>query len=409
MRTTRTARPSHLSQGGRPRLGRRWGTLVLLAVAHLGVIASIAAAQGPLDDLGPLLEEAEPIDLAFPEAHSSHQIYRALERAFDVQITLDRALPDERVQLEMRSVRLPEALDALNEKLGSFHVVKGPRAVTVAPDTPAYRRRHEPHYMARFRLRDVDPATAMNSLRALVDVRKIAMDEASSTLIIRGTGPTVQHAARVLEDLDQPQGTTELQVELFLVDSVDELLGFDATLGTSTARDALSARGAQPVLRQKASLAVGSQGRIEAASQPYVGKELGWEGLVVEKRVRISSVDDRSLTLEVRVQGACLRPTLDGALRRDHREQSLQARLNAGQSLLVLEPIPSATGPIEGRGTTCGLLPEPAEERAHFVLLLTPTLRPAAFRPLEAEAWLVGTETGLEDQPQPTQSSDSSR
>ena len=379
---------------------RRWSVLLLVALAATmaatwnGALASTPTQQGPLEDLGPALERGEPIDLAFAEAVSSHQVYRALERAFGVEIALDRHLPDVPVVFERKQATLPAALEALNQKLDAFFVVRGPRAVTVAPDTPPNRRRYEPHYVARFRIRDVDPATAMNSLRALVDVRKIALDEAGPTLILRGSRATVQQAARMLEELDQPRDMIEMQVEAFAVDTLDRLSELDSMLATDEARAALREVGASPVLQQRSTIAAGVQGRLEAASQPYVGKELGWEGLVVEHRFRAG--DERSVILDARVLGACVSPTSHASLRRDRREQTVQSRIRPGQSVLLLEPVPPADPPVGDHGNTCGLLPEEASKRTQFVLLITPTLRAATHRPLDAEAWLAGTESHLD-------------
>lgn len=378
------------SRNGWSRVGARSLVVALL----LACFSGLAVAQGPLEDLGPVLESGEPIDLSFPEPHSSHRIYRALERAFGVQITLDRHFHDAEVAIERRSVTLPESLDELNRELDAFYVVRGPRAVTVANDTPSNRRKYEPHYVARFRLRDVDPSTAMSSLRALVDVRKMALDEAGPTLIVRGSRATVQHAARVLEELDQPKDIVEVQVEVFAVDVADRLADVGVTLPTSAARAALDASGAESILDLRSTLSAGEQGRLEAASQPYVGRELGWEGVVVEHRLR--ALEDRALFLDARILGGCVSPTDGLSMRRDRREQTVQARIAENHSVLVLEPLPPAEGPIEGRGNTCGLLPHAATKRTEFALLITPVLRPASHRPLDAEAWMAGTESVLE-------------
>ena len=378
-----------------PRPPRTAAVLVFtVLVATVAALTAPLAAQTPLESLGPVLESGAPIDLSFAEPHPSHRIYRALERAFDVEIVVDRHFKDEPVSVELKNVGLAEALEALNERLDAFYVVRGPNAVTVAKDTPQNRRRYEPHYVARFRIRDVDPGTAMNSLRALVDVRKIALDEAGPTLVVRGTKATVQQAARVLEELDQPRDTVELQIDAFAVPSLERLAELDVTLPTARARQALRSVGAEPVLQQRSTITVGREGRLEAVSQPYIGKELGWEGLTMEHRVR--SGDRGSVTLEAHVLGACVSPTLDGSLRRDRRDQTLQARIESGQSVWVLDAVPAAGAPVEGRGNTCGLLAEAATTRTLFVLLITPTVRPAPRRPLEVDAWLAGTESYLE-------------
>lgn len=397
---TRTSRKNRTqAQLGCRKLTRRGialglPTLVAALALCMAPVSSAAGAQGPLHDLGPVLATGEPIDLAFAEPRSSHQIYRALERAFGVEITLDRHFGDVPVRLEMRAADLQEALDALNQKLNAFYVVRSERAITVAPDTPQNRRAYEPHYVARFRIHDVGPHRAMDALRALVDVRKLAFDEAGSTLVVRGTRATVQHAARILEELDQPRDVVELQVEAYAVESLDRLARLSSTLTTADARAALRSVGARPVVQHRATLPVGEQGGLEVASQPYVGKELGWEGLVLEHRFRAS--DEDSVVLDARVHGACVSPTPQRDLRRDRREQSVQARIPAAHSLLVLEPVPPADPPVSGRGNTCGLLPEAASERTRFVLLLTPTRRPSTYRELDAMAWLAGTGNQLE-------------
>ena len=132
-----------------------------------------ALAQPPVLDP----RSDEPIDLDFPEPVSVMDIYRALGKAFGINVLFDPRLRDQEIAIELKQVTAQDALEILMRASGHFYKVVDAHSIIIAADTPQNRRAYEDLMIQTFFLSNSEVRDVMTMLRSLVDARKIAANE----------------------------------------------------------------------------------------------------------------------------------------------------------------------------------------------------------------------------------------
>ncbi len=138
-----------------------------------------------------------PTSLVFRDA-SSREVFLAIARFADISITFDPTFREMPVTVDLRNASLEDALNAASAATRSFFRVTGQRTVTVVPDTPAKRREYEEEIVRTFYLSNADLKEAMDLLRLVIDLRRIAPTTATNALTIKDSPERVAAAARVL-------------------------------------------------------------------------------------------------------------------------------------------------------------------------------------------------------------------
>ncbi|NJL28605.1 MAG: hypothetical protein HC897_12305 [Thermoanaerobaculia bacterium] len=85
----------------------------------------------------------DPIDLIFTEPASVMKIYRALGKAFNINIQFDSKLRDQEISIELQDVTAQDALEILMRTVGHFYKVLDEHTIIIADDTPQNRRTYE--------------------------------------------------------------------------------------------------------------------------------------------------------------------------------------------------------------------------------------------------------------------------
>ena len=134
-----------------------------------------ALAQPPV--LNP--RSNEPIDLDFPEPVSVMDIYRALGKAFGINVLFDPKMRDEEISIELKEVTAQDALEILIRTAGHFYKVLDPHSIIIVPDTTQNRRAYTDLIIQTFFLSNAEVNDVMTMLRTLIDSRKIAPNERS--------------------------------------------------------------------------------------------------------------------------------------------------------------------------------------------------------------------------------------
>ena len=148
----------------------------------------------------------QPISLEFPEPVSILDIYRALGKAFGINILFDPNLKDQKIAIELKEVTAKEALEILMRAAGHFYKVVDEHTVLIAADTPQNRRTYEDLVIQTFFLSNAEVKDMMTILRSLVDAKKIATNEQLNAIILRDTADRVKVAERIIETNDKSQG-----------------------------------------------------------------------------------------------------------------------------------------------------------------------------------------------------------
>lgn len=161
----------------------------------------------------------KPISLAFPEPTSIFQIYRALGKAFGINILFDPNLKDQEISLELEEVTAQSALETLMRASGHFYKVQDEHTIIIAADTPQNRRTYEDLVIQTFFLSNAEVKDMMTILRSLVDAKKIATNEQLNAIILRDTADKVKVAERIIESNDKAKAEVVIDVELMQLDT----------------------------------------------------------------------------------------------------------------------------------------------------------------------------------------------
>ncbi|MEO8277106.1 MAG: secretin N-terminal domain-containing protein [Thermoanaerobaculia bacterium] len=172
-------------------------------------------AQPPV--LSPRSKEA--ISLDFPKPVSIFDIYRALGKAFGINVLFDPALKDQDLAIELRDVTAQNALETLMRAAGHFYKVVDEHSIIIAADNPQNRKNYEDLVIQTFFLSNAEVKDVLQLLRSLIGAKNIATDERLNAVTIRDTADKVKVAQRMIEGIDKSRAEVIVDVELIEVDT----------------------------------------------------------------------------------------------------------------------------------------------------------------------------------------------
>ena len=161
----------------------------------------------------------QPISLDFPEEVSIFDIYRALGKAFGINVLFDPNLKDQNIAIELKEVTAKEALEILMRAAGHFYKVVDEQTVLIAADTPQNRRTYEDLVIQTFFLSNAEVKDMTTILRSLIDAKKIATNEQLNAIILRDTADKVKVAERIIEANDKSKAEVVIDVELLQINT----------------------------------------------------------------------------------------------------------------------------------------------------------------------------------------------
>jgi general secretion pathway protein D len=162
---------------------------------------------------------AQPISLEFPEPVSIFQIYKALGKAFGINILFDPNLKDQEISIDLKDVTAQTALETLMRSVNHFYKVLDDHTVLIAADTPQNRRVYEDLVIQTFFLSNSEVKEMMTILRSLVDAKKLAVNEQLNAIILRDTADRVKVAEKIIETNDKAKAEVVVDVELLQINS----------------------------------------------------------------------------------------------------------------------------------------------------------------------------------------------
>ena len=173
------------------------------------------AAQPPI--LNP--RSKAPISLEFPKAVSIFDIYRALGKAFGINVLFDPALKDQELAIELRDVTAQTALETLMRAAGHFYKVIDEHSILIAADTPQNRKNYEDLVIQTFFLSNAEVKDVLTLLRSLIGAKNVATNEQLNAVTIRDTADKVKVAQRIIEAIDKSRSEVVVDVELIQVNT----------------------------------------------------------------------------------------------------------------------------------------------------------------------------------------------
>ncbi len=161
----------------------------------------------------------EPISLDFPEPVSILSIYKALGKAFGINVLFDPNLREQEIAITLKDVIAQDALEILMRAAGHFYKTLDEHSIIIAADTQQNRRNYEDLVIQTFYLSNAEVKDVMTMLRSLVGAKNVAANEQLNAIIMRDTADKVKVAEKIISANDKARAEVVVDVELMQVNS----------------------------------------------------------------------------------------------------------------------------------------------------------------------------------------------
>jgi len=216
-----------------------WYTEAQTALAQLK-----AEEEGKLSE-GLALSSTAPVTLNFRQTDLK-QAFEFLAKSFGVNVIFDEGAKSIPVTLFGKDVTFDQGLNLLLATTKMFYKRLGPNTILVAPDTKEKRGQYEDHMVRTFQLNVVRAKEMSDILKALINVKKISINESLNTIVVRDSEEVIKLAERIVESNDRMPAEIILDVEILEVNrNKSEQLGLD--LGSYSVTAALPPPGSVPI------------------------------------------------------------------------------------------------------------------------------------------------------------------
>jgi len=158
-----------------------------------------------------------PDTLTFREA-STRDVFTAIGKWANVSLVFDPTFRDQPITIDLRKVKLADALNSVAGATRNFWKASIQRTITIVPDTPAKRREYEDEVVRTFYLSNADLKETIDILRIVVDARRLAQMTATNAITIKDTPERIAAAGRIISALDKARPEVVIDVELMEVD-----------------------------------------------------------------------------------------------------------------------------------------------------------------------------------------------
>jgi len=146
----------------------------------------------------------------------SKKIYETIGRLAGVNVIFDPDFQARRVTVELNQATVEQALDVTALMTKTFWKPVASNAIMVIPDSAAKRRSYEEQIIKTFYLSNTIQAAELNeivqTLRTLLDIKRITPSTANNAIIIRDTPDKVAVAEKIIGDIDQAKPEILIQV-----------------------------------------------------------------------------------------------------------------------------------------------------------------------------------------------------
>ncbi len=161
----------------------------------------------------------EPIDLIFPEPASVLDIYRALGKAFGVNVLFDPKIKDKEISIDLNDVTAQSGLEILMRTVGHFYKVLDEHSIIIADDTPQNRRTYEDQIIQTFFLDNAEVKDVMTMVRSLIGAKHVAANEQLNAIVLRDTADKVKVAEQIILSNDKAKAEVVVDVELLQINT----------------------------------------------------------------------------------------------------------------------------------------------------------------------------------------------
>jgi len=200
---------------------------MILVLAMATAVVGIGAAQSPVPFVErPRLEPStETVLVSLAESVSLQKVFQEIGQQSGITILFDEAYRDRRVQLDLGSVSVEDALDQLTMINRLFYKILDPRTLIIIPDNAQKHRQYDDVVLHTFYLEHGDINIIANMFRTIVGIQRVQPDPSQNSVTVRATADQLLVAQSVLERNDSPPKEVSLNIEVLAVESQPEEMG----------------------------------------------------------------------------------------------------------------------------------------------------------------------------------------
>ncbi len=257
-----------------------------------------ATAQPPV--LNPRSDE--PISLTFSEATSVLDIYRALGKAFGINVLFDPKIKETKIDIDLLDVTAQDSFEIVMRTVGQFYKVLDEHTVIIADDTPQNRRNYEDQVIQTFFLSNAEVKDVMTMVRSLIGAKNVAANEQLNAIILRDTADKVKVAEQIILANDKSKAEVVVDVELLQIDS-NKLRELGMNLSTSQITASLDLGGPDVPLRLSDFGSLNQNNWVLTVPNFLFNflKTSGYAQTLAQPKLRITEGEKASLTIGDRV------------------------------------------------------------------------------------------------------------
>lgn len=177
------------------------------------------------------LTSRAPITLNFRQT-DLRTAFEFIAKSFGVDVIFDDAVKSAPVTLFAKDATFEQALSLMLTTTKTFYKKVGPNTILIAPDSKEKRGQYEDQYVRTFHLSSIRAKEMADVLKGVINVKKLIVNEAQNTLVVRDTEEVIKLTDKIIEANDRRAAELIMEVEILEVNrSKAERLGLD--LGSS--------------------------------------------------------------------------------------------------------------------------------------------------------------------------------
>lgn len=178
--------------------------------------ARISEAQAKTARLPTALAPAfrKPVSLEFREA-PIRSVFEFLSKASGINFVYDRDIrPDLKTTIFVKNTPMDEAIRLIGVTSQLETRILNDNSILIYPNTPQKLKEYQPLSVRSFYLANADVKQVSNTLKTLLKVRDIVVNERLNLLIVRDTPEAIRLAEKLvaLEDISEPEVMLEVEV-----------------------------------------------------------------------------------------------------------------------------------------------------------------------------------------------------
>lgn len=191
------------------------------------LLATLSAEQKQQEREKLTLTSSKPVTLNFRQT-DIRAAFEFITRSFGINVVFDEGIKPTPITLFVKDSTFEQAMQLLATTSKTFNKQIGTNTLLVIPDTREKRSQYEDHLVRTFYLNNLKAKEAADVLRLVLGAKKISVNEASNTVILRDSRDVIDQAEKLMDSIDRRPAEVMLDVEILEINRTKaEQLGLD--------------------------------------------------------------------------------------------------------------------------------------------------------------------------------------